>query len=67
MNLPERFTDPSARKNVELDLALVDAYDRQSSTVELHLTRTAKVDDPPAFHRLLSVPGVGRILALIFL
>jgi transposase len=67
LNLPERFTDPSARKNVELDLALVDADDQQIGTVELYLTRTAKVDDPQAYQRLLSVPGVGRILALIFL
>src|SRR5262249_37833825 len=67
LNLPERSPAPSARKNAELDLALVDAYDRQISPVKLSLTRTAKVDDPQAFHRLLSVPGVGRILALIFL
>jgi transposase len=67
LNLPERFTDPSARKNVELDLALVDAYDQQIGAVELYLTRTAKVDNPQAFHRLLSVPGVGKVLALIFL
>ena len=29
--------------------------------------RTAKVDDPQAFHRLRSVPGIGKVLALILL
>src|SRR5262249_38528641 len=67
LHLPERFTDLSARTNVELDLALVDAYDQQIGAVELYLTRAAKVDDPQAFHRLLSAPGVGTVLALIFL
>ena len=36
-------------------------------TLELYLTRTAKVDDPQAFQRLLSVPGVGKVLALVLL
>jgi transposase len=67
LDLPERFTDPSVKKNVELDLALVDAYDEQIGAVELYLTRAAKVDDPQAFHRLRSVPGVGKVLALILL
>jgi transposase len=67
LNLGERFRDPSVRKNVELDLALVDTYDEQISTVELYLCRTAKVDDPQAFHRLRSVPGIGKVLALILL
>src|SRR5262249_50260651 len=35
--------------------------------VELYLTRTANVDDPQAFQRLLTVPGVGKVLALILL
>jgi transposase len=67
LNLPERFAGPSVRKNVELDLALVETCDQQISAVELYLTRTAKVDDPQAYHRLLSVPGVGKVLALILL
>jgi transposase len=67
LDLPARFADPSARRNVELDLALVEAYDAQIGAVELYLTRTAKVDDPQAYHRLLSVPGVGKVLALILL
>ena len=67
LHLPERFTDPSVRQNVELDLALIETCDQQIGTVELYLTRTAKVDDPQAYARLLSVPGVGKVLALILL
>jgi transposase len=67
LNLPERFADPSVQKNVELDLALIDAYDQHIRAVELYLTRAAKVDDPQAYARLRSVPGVGPVLALVLL
>jgi transposase len=67
LNLPARFTDPSVRKNVETDLALIDAFDEQIHELELYLTRAAKVDDPQAYQRLRSIPGVGPVLALIFL
>ncbi len=66
-DLPARFTDPSVRRTVEADLALIDAYDEPVRALELHLTRTAKVDDPQAYQRLLSVPGVGKVLALVLL
>jgi transposase len=67
LDLPGRFADPSVRKNVQADLALIDALDDQVRDLELYLTRTAKVDDPQAYQRLRSVPGVGKVLALIFL
>jgi transposase len=67
INLPARFADPSVRKNVEADLALIDAFDDRIRELELYLTRTAKVDDPQAYHRLRTIPGVGPVLALIFL
>jgi transposase len=67
LDLPARFADPSVRKNVGLDLALLGTYDEHIREVELYLTRTAKVDDPQAFQRLLTVPGVGKVLALVLL
>jgi transposase len=67
LKVVERFADPSVRKSVALDLALIDVYDEQVRDLELHLTRTAKVDDPQAYHRLRSVPGVGPVLALVLL
>src|SRR5262249_59405043 len=67
LNLVERFANPSVQKSVAADLALADGYDDQIRDLELYLTRTAKVDDPQAFHRLRTIPGVGPVLALIFL
>lgn len=63
----ERFTDPSVRKSLEMDLALIDHYDKLLNEVELHITQTAKVHDANAFYRLRSVPGIGKILALVIL
>jgi transposase len=67
LDLPRRFPDPSVQKSVTADLALIDAFDGQIRDREAYLTRTAKVDDPQAYQRLTSVPGVGKVLALIFL
>jgi transposase len=67
LDLPARFSDPSVRRNVELALALIDAYDEQIRAVELYLTRAAKVDDPQAYARLRSIPGVGPVLGLVML
>jgi hypothetical protein len=36
----ERFTDPSVRKSIEVDLALIDHLDASISELELYLTRT---------------------------
>jgi transposase len=67
LGLASRFTDPSARRSAEADLALIDAYDEQIRSVELYLSKAARVDDPQAYQRLLSVPGVGKVLALVLL
>jgi transposase len=67
LNLPERFTEPSARKMVECDLALIDALDAQIHELERHLVRTAKVHDAQAYARLQSIPGVGKVLGLVLL
>src|SRR6266478_59151 len=67
LDIANRFTDPSVKKTVEVDLALVDQYDALLGDVELYLTRTAKVDDVQTYHRLQTLPGVGKILALVLL
>ena len=63
----EHFPTPEVRKSIEMDLALIDHYDTMLTEVELAIVRTAKVDDPHAFHCLRSVPGIGKILALVIL
>jgi transposase len=62
-----RFLDPSVRKSIEIDLALIAHYDALLADVELSITQTAKVHDANAFYRLRSVPGIGKILALVIL
>src|SRR5262249_49623299 len=63
----EHFPEPSVRKTIELDVALIDHYDQLLREVELHITRTAKGHDAQNFARLQSVPGIGQILALVML
>jgi transposase len=61
----EHFPDPSVRKSMEVDVALIDHYDKLLGEVELYITRTAKGHDVQTFSRLQSVPGIGQILALV--
>jgi transposase len=63
----EAFADADARKSIEIDFALIEHYDGTIRELELHLERRAKQHDPQAYHRLRSVPGIGKILALTIL
>lgn len=63
----ERFTDTAVQKSIEVDLALIDHYDKLLSDIELYIVNTAKQHDVNAFYRLRSVPGIGQILALVIL
>ncbi len=47
--------------------ALADHLDGQIRDLELYLVRHAKVDDPQAYQRLQTIPGVGKVLALVLL
>ena len=63
----EHFPDPSVRKTIEVDVSLINHYDQLLGEVELYITRTAKAHDVQTFSRLQSVPGSGKILALVIL
>jgi transposase len=63
----ERFADPSVRKSIDVDLTLVAQYDTLIADLELTIVREAKRHDADAFHRLRSVPGIGKVLALTIL
>jgi transposase len=63
----ERFPDPAVQKSIEVALALIDYYDRLLSDLELAMVKTAKQHDADTFYRLQSVPGIGKILALVSL
>jgi transposase len=67
LKIPERFTDASVQHSAAVDLAVIDVLDEQIGALELYLTRTAKVDDVQTYHRLQTIPGVGKVLALVLL
>jgi transposase len=67
LKVAERFPDAHVRKSISLDLALIDQLDAQLADVELYLQRTVKVEDPQTYARLQTIPGVGKILALVLL
>jgi transposase len=67
LKVAERFEDASVRKSIEVDLALVQRYEELIADLELYLERTVKVDDANTYCRLKSIPGVGKILALVLL
>jgi transposase len=63
----EHFPDPSVRKSIDVDVVLIDQYDALVTDLELTIVREAKRHDADAFHRLRSVPGIGKVLALTIL
>ncbi len=63
----ERFPEPAVQKSIEVDLALINTYDRLLTSLELDLVQTVKAHDAQTFYRLRSIPGVGKILALVLL
>jgi transposase len=63
----ERFPDPAVQQRIEVDLALLNSYDRLLTELELSLVNTAKAHNAQIFYRLRSIPGVGKMLALVLL
>ena len=63
----ERFNDPSVQRSIEVDLKLMDHYDQLLTDVELYIVRSAKQHEASVFYWLRSVPGIGKILALVIL
>jgi transposase len=63
----ELFSEDSVRKSIELDLQLLSYYDSVLNDVELYVTHHAKEHDPNNLYLLQTIPGVGKILALVLL
>jgi hypothetical protein len=63
----ERFPEPAVQTSIEVDLTLIDTYDRLLTDLELGLVKTAKAHDAQTFYRLRSIPAIGKILALVVL
>jgi transposase len=63
----ELIPDPGARRNVRLDLEMLEFYDATLSKLEQELTVIARDHDPDAYFRIRTVPGIGKILTLVIL
>jgi hypothetical protein len=56
--------------SAEIDFTPIEHYDKLITELEPHLVRRVrrvKRHDPDAFHRLRSVPGIGKVLAMTIL
>jgi transposase len=62
-----RFLDPAVQKSLEVDLALIDHYDRLLRDMELTILKTAKQHDANTLYLLRTVPGIGELLSLVLL
>ena len=63
----EQFADAEVRKSVEVNLELIDHYDRVLEDLKRHILRSARNHDPNALHLLRTIHGVGPILSLVML
>lgn len=65
--VPELFSDPEVRKSIEIDIAMIDSYDKVLKALELDIEKTAKQHDKHSLLLLRSILGVGPILSLVLL
>jgi len=65
--IAERFTDPMVKKSIEADLRMLEAYDELLKDLEDEIERQARYHDKKTLELLRSIPGVGKILALLML
>lgn len=59
--------NPLHRLAVGCEMDVIRAYDQQISKLEAEITRQAKTHDGRDYNILLSVPGIGRVLAMTIL
>jgi len=65
--IAEHFPKGAVRDSIQLDIALINEYDRLLTRLEHELSLTAKVHDADALFRIRSIPGIGRILGMTIL
>jgi transposase len=65
--VPDHFPDPEVRKIVQIDLAMIDAYDDVIGALEWELEKTSRRHDRRTLMLLSSIHGIGRILSMVLL
>ena len=63
----DHFPDPAVQKSIEVNLQLLDLYDRLLTELELYIVKQAKGHNVRSFYLLRSIPGMGKILSLVLL
>jgi transposase len=66
-DLDRRFEHPSTQLSIQVDCEMIGALTEQIRKIERYLTDEAKLQLPQPYYNLLSVPGVGKVLALVLL
>jgi transposase len=61
------FPEAAVRKSVELDVPLIDHYDRELPQLERYIESSAHGHDPVALALVRTVPGLGQVLGLSIL
>lgn len=62
-----RFDDDMVRTSIDVDVQLLDTYHQHITAIEQKIAAEVKVHDPEAYQLLRTVPGIGKILALVIL
>jgi transposase len=65
--MQNKFDDSSVQLNIDLDINLIDSYEKQLYKVEWHIKKHAKQHSATNFNLLKTISGVGDILALTIL
>jgi len=65
--LARRFEQSAVQNTVAADLQMIAAYDRLLDQLEREIIKTANYHDPVSYALLKTIPGVGRIPALVML
>ena len=65
--MTNRFEDQSIQQNIDLDLRLIDFYDKELASVEWFILKNARTHDYHSYMLLKSVQGIGDIISLVIL
>jgi transposase len=63
----QHFHDPCTRRSVQLDIDLLDHTEKQLERLERDIRRFALNQDATTLRLLQTVPGIGKVLALVLL
>ena len=67
IGIAERFDDPQVASSIEADALLLDVYHQILLDLEAQVLKAARVHDPVGLQLLRTIPGVGKVLALVLL